>query len=78
MKAQLQTFPILGSVHCIFDQVLTLLLPYSAVVGSIFLIIADTMARTLVSPLEIPVGIITALAGAPFFLYLLSRKKREM
>ncbi|NLJ65764.1 MAG: iron chelate uptake ABC transporter family permease subunit [Clostridiales bacterium] len=54
------------------------LLPYSAVVGSIFLIIADTMARTLVSPLEIPVGIITALAGAPFFLYLLSRKKREM
>ena len=54
------------------------LLPYSAVVGSIFLIIADTMARTLVSPLEIPVGIITALAGAPVFLYLLSRKKREM
>lgn len=54
------------------------LLPYSAVVGAIFLIIADTMARTLVSPLEIPVGIITALAGAPFFLYLLSRKKREM
>ena len=54
------------------------LLPYSAVVGAIFLIIADTMARTLVSPMEIPVGIITALAGAPFFLYLLSKKKREI
>ncbi|HZJ57311.1 MAG TPA: iron chelate uptake ABC transporter family permease subunit [Clostridia bacterium] len=54
------------------------LLPYSAVVGAIFLIIADTLARTLVSPMEIPVGIITALAGAPFFLYLLGKKRRTI
>lgn len=51
-------------------------LPYAAIVGAIFLIIADTLARTLVSPMEIPVGIITALAGAPFFLYLLNKNKK--
>jgi iron complex transport system permease protein len=49
----------------------------SAMVGAIFLIIADTLARTLLSPTELPVGIITAFCGAPFFLYLL-RRKREV
>jgi iron complex transport system permease protein len=53
------------------------LLPMSAMVGAIFLIIADTLARTLLSPTELPVGIITAFCGAPFFLYLL-RRKREV
>ena len=53
------------------------LLPMSAMVGAIFLIIADTLARTLLSPSELPVGIITAFCGAPFFLYLL-RRKREV
>lgn len=53
-------------------------LPYSAVVGSIFLVIADTLARTIANPMEIPVGIITALAGAPFFLYLLAKDKRKI
>lgn len=51
-------------------------LPYGTIVGAIFLVIADTLARTLVSPMEIPVGIITALAGAPFFLYLLAKNRR--
>jgi len=50
------------------------LLPMSAMIGAIFLIIADTLARTLLSPTELPVGIITAFCGAPFFLYLLRRK----
>lgn len=53
------------------------LLPMSAMIGAIFLIIADTLARTLLSPTELPVGIITAFCGAPFFLYLL-RRKREV
>lgn len=53
------------------------LLPMSALVGAIFLMIADTLARTLLSPTELPVGIITAFCGAPFFLYLL-RRKREV
>ncbi len=49
------------------------LLPFSFLCGAIFLIAADTGARTVLSPIEIPVGIITALAGGPFFLYLLRR-----
>ena len=53
------------------------LLPMSAMIGAIFLIIADTLARTLLSPTELPVGIITAVCGAPFFLFLL-RRKREV
>jgi iron complex transport system permease protein len=52
-----------------------LLFPASALIGGMFLLLADTAARTLLSPTEIPVGIITALTGGPFFVYLLMRKK---
>jgi iron complex transport system permease protein len=52
-----------------------LLLPASALVGGTFLMGADTVARTMLSPAEIPVGIITALTGGPFFVYLLLRRK---
>jgi len=52
------------------------LLPAAALLGGIFLLLADTLARTVVSPMELPVGVITSLAGAPFFLYLL-RKNRQ-
>ncbi len=52
------------------------LLPLSTLVGGIFLILADTLAHTLLAPEEIPVGVITAFCGAPFFLYLLRKKKR--
>ncbi len=51
-----------------------LLLPFSALLGSSFLIIADAIARSLYAPAEIPVGVVTALLGAPFFLFLLRRK----
>ncbi len=50
-------------------------IPVSALSGSIFLIICDTVARTVVAPIEVPVGVITALCGAPFFIFLLCRKK---
>jgi iron complex transport system permease protein len=52
------------------------LLPLSVLAGAIFLILADIVARTVQAPTEIPIGVITALCGAPFFLYLLRRKKR--
>jgi iron complex transport system permease protein len=54
------------------------LLPMSALVGATFLIIADTFARTLLAPTELPVGIITSFCGAPFFLYLLRQKKETL
>ncbi len=47
------------------------LLPLAALVGASLLIAADVAARTALSPQEVPVGIVTALAGGPFFLYLL-------
>ncbi len=53
------------------------LLPLSALLGASFLILADLVARTASPPTEIPVGIITALIGAPFFLYLLRRQRRS-
>jgi iron complex transport system permease protein len=55
-----------------------LLLPASALVGGMFLVVSDTVARTLFAPTEIPVGIVTALAGGPFFFYLLLRRKDRM
>lgn len=52
-----------------------LLLPASACLGAILLLAADTCARTLVAPAEIPIGILTALVGAPFFLAVLLRQR---
>lgn len=57
---------LLGSDH-------RLLLPASVFFGSSFLIAADTFARTLIFPAELPVGVITALCGAPYFIYLMRR-----
>ncbi len=51
------------------------LIPASALLGAMVLILADTIARTVMAPSEIPVGVVTALAGAPFFVYLLRRKR---
>ncbi len=50
-----------------------LLLPASFLAGGIFLVCADTLARTVLGATEIPVGVVTALCGAPFFIYLLTR-----
>lgn len=49
------------------------LLPSSAIFGGILLIVADTVARTAFSPIEVPVGVFMSFIGAPFFLYLLKR-----
>ena len=53
------------------------LLPIVALAGAIFLVLADTLARTVFAPTEVPVGILMALVGGPFFLYLLRRPRRE-
>ncbi|NKB71669.1 MAG: iron chelate uptake ABC transporter family permease subunit [Candidatus Latescibacteria bacterium] len=52
-----------------------ILLPASMVGGAILLVWADTLARWLIAPAEIPIGIITSLVGVPFFLFLLSRRR---
>ena len=52
------------------------LLPISALLGAAFLVLADTFARTAVSPGELPVGVVTAFLGSPFFLVLLRRQRK--
>jgi iron complex transport system permease protein len=54
-----------------------LLVPASALAGAAFVVIADLLARVVLAPAEIPVGILTAVIGAPFFLYLLRRNRKE-
>ena len=50
-----------------------LVVPFSAIVGAIFVVFADTIARTAIAPRELPVGAVTALIGAPLFIYLLRK-----
>jgi iron complex transport system permease protein len=54
------------------------LIPASFFLGSAFLVLCDTAARTLFAPVEIPVGVITALLGGPFFILLLKRKHGDL
>ena len=53
------------------------LLPFCVLIGGAFLVWCDTIARTIISPAELPVGILTSMFGGPFFVYLLIRKKRS-
>ncbi|WP_427159463.1 FecCD family ABC transporter permease [Aliinostoc sp. HNIBRCY26] len=53
------------------------ILPYSAVVGATLLLVADVAARVLLKPQELPVGVMTALVGAPFFVYLAKSKVKK-
>jgi iron complex transport system permease protein len=53
-----------------------LLIPLSAIGGGIFMLWADTLARTALSPKELPLGVITALVGAPVFAWMLNRRMR--
>jgi len=77
---------IIGFVGLIIPHIVRLivgpdhriLMPASILVGGIFMIFADTIARTIISPTEIPVGIITAIFGGPFFIYLLRKSKKSI
>lgn len=61
---------VIGSDH-------RFLIPCSSLMGAILLLLADTVSRTIISPTEIPVGIVTSLIGAPFFIYLLVKERRR-
>jgi len=53
-------------------------IPCSIILGAIFLLVSDTIARTIISPSEIPVGIVTSFIGAPVFIWLILRKKNNI
>ncbi len=77
---------IIGFVGLIIPHIMRLivgpdhriLIPASALMGGIFLVFTDTVARTVIAPVELPVGIITAMFGAPFFIYLLRNKGKAV
>jgi iron complex transport system permease protein len=54
------------------------LLPCSFLLGAAFLCVCDTLSRTVLAPTEIPVGVLTALAGGPFFIWLLRSRRRSL
>jgi iron complex transport system permease protein len=62
-------------VRIIFGIDNRIVVPASFFVGAIFLIITDTIARTIILPSELPVGVVTAMIGAPAFIYLLKKQQ---
>lgn len=65
-------------LRLIFKSNYQVILPLSAVFGSILLVGADTISRTLVAPSEIPIGILTAILGAPVFIAILIKNKKSL
>ena len=63
-------------MRMLFGNDYRLLIPTSAIGGAIVIVVADTLARTIVAPTELPVGAMTAIAGAPVFIYLMRRRVR--
>ncbi|MGM5484962.1 MAG: iron chelate uptake ABC transporter family permease subunit, partial [Nanobdellota archaeon] len=53
------------------------MVPITALFGALFMLFTDTLARTIISPVILPVGIVTSFVGAPLFLYLLLRKSKR-
>lgn len=80
------TSGVIGFVGLVVPHVLRLLgfqdhrklLPLSLCVGGVVLLLADTLARSIIHPVELPVGVVTSLLGAPFFVYLLRQRKKGL
>ncbi|MEN3203555.1 MAG: iron chelate uptake ABC transporter family permease subunit [Atribacterota bacterium] len=80
------TSGVIGFVGLVVPHVLRLLgfqdhrklLPLSLCVGGVVLLLADTLARSIIHPAELPVGVVTSLLGAPFFVYLLRQRKKGL
>ena len=80
------TSGVIGFVGLIVPHLIRLVLgsdqrvvvPFSAVAGAIFMVACDTLARNLIPPSEIPVGAVTSLFGAPFFIFMLVRNKKKV
>ncbi len=64
-------------VRVVFQSDNRLVLPASLIFGPLLLLLADLVARTIVAPSELPIGVVTALVGAPFFIFLLIKAKQK-
>ncbi|MCS7098713.1 MAG: iron chelate uptake ABC transporter family permease subunit, partial [Candidatus Methanomethyliaceae archaeon] len=65
-------------VRLVIGEDYRFLIPLSAVIGALILLASDTVGRTVISPVIIPVGIITSIIGAPMFIYLLLKGGRSV
>jgi iron complex transport system permease protein len=65
-------------LRLVFRSNYHIILPLSAVFGSILLLVADTVSRTIAQPGEIPIGILTAFMGAPIFIVILIRSRKTL
>jgi iron complex transport system permease protein len=52
-----------------------ILAPTSSLVGALLLLASDTVARNIIAPIELPIGVITSIVGVPFFIYLIIKKR---
>ena len=66
------------AVRLVFGPDHRQLFPLSAIAGAIFLVVADTLARVIIAPAQLPVGVVTAIVGGPFFLVLLVKYSRKV
>ena len=66
------------TLRMVFGPDNRMLVPTSLLGGAVFLLLADTVARNIVAPAELSVGVITSFCGAPFFVYLLRTRYRAM
>ena len=65
-------------VRRLFGSRHKVVVPMAALVGGLFMVLCDLLARTIISPQEIPVGVVTALVGGPFFAYVYFTRKANM
>jgi len=54
-----------------------IIVPISSIMGAIFLVLCDTVSRTIIAPTEVPIGIITSIVGAPYLIYLIINRKKK-
>jgi iron complex transport system permease protein len=66
------------TIRLLFGASYRLVLPLSILLGGAFMIVTDLLARTMVAPAELPIGVITAFFGAPFFVLVLRTSRRSL
>lgn len=66
------------TVRLVFGSSHRALLPLAVLFGGAFMVLADLAARTLISPAELPIGVVTAFLGAPFFVFVLRTSRKEI
>jgi iron complex transport system permease protein len=65
------------AVRLVYGPAHRILIPAAGLAGAVFVVLADLLSRVLIAPTPVPLGVVTVVVGAPFFLHLLRRSRRE-